>query len=64
MPERGVELELGNLPGIVSAIASLQVQEAVKILTGLGQPFRHRLFFLDSLELSTVSFKVKMEIPG
>jgi molybdopterin/thiamine biosynthesis adenylyltransferase len=50
MPERGVELELGNLPGIVSAIASLQVQEAVKILTGLGQPFRHRLFFLDSLE--------------
>jgi len=50
MPERGVELELGNLPGIVSAIASLQVQEAVKILTGLGQPLRHRLFFLDSLE--------------
>ncbi len=50
MPEKGVELELGNLPGIVSAIASLQVQEAVKILTGLGQPLRHRLFFLDSLE--------------
>lgn len=48
VPEKGIELELGNLPGIVSAIASLQVQEAIKIITGLGQPLRHRLFFLDS----------------
>ncbi len=48
VPEKGIEIELGNLPGIVSAVASLQVQEAVKIITGLGQPLRHRLFFLDS----------------
>ncbi len=47
-PEQGIEVELGNLPGIVSAVASLQVQEAVKIITGLGQPLRNRLFFLDS----------------
>jgi molybdopterin/thiamine biosynthesis adenylyltransferase len=59
MPERGVEMELGNLPGIVSAIASLQVQEAVKILTGLGQPLRHRLFFLDSLEGSVQIIHLK-----
>ena len=37
-PEKGIELELGNLAGIVSAIASLQVQEAIKIITGLGRP--------------------------
>lgn len=48
-PEKGIEVELGNLPGIVSAIASLQVQEAIKIVTGLGRPLRNRLLFLDSL---------------
>ncbi len=47
--EKGIEVELGNLPGIVSAVASLQVQEAVKIITGLGRPLRNRLLFLDSL---------------
>ncbi len=49
LPEKGIEVELGNLPGIVSAIASLQVQEAVKIITGIGRPLRNRLLFLDSL---------------
>ncbi len=49
LPEKGIEVEMGNLPGIVSAVASLQVQEAVKILTGLGRPLRNRLLFLDSL---------------
>ena len=49
IPEKGIEVELGNLAGIVSAVASLQVQEAVKIITSLGRPFRNRLLFLDSL---------------
>lgn len=48
-PEKGIEIELGNLAGIVSAVAALQVQEAIKILTGLGRPFRNRLLFFDSL---------------
>ena len=48
-PEKGIETELGNLAGIVSAVASLQVQEVIKILTGIGRPFRNRLLFLDSL---------------
>jgi len=48
-PEKGIEVELGNLAGIVSTVASLQVQEVVKILTGLGRPLRNRLLFLDSL---------------
>jgi len=48
-PEKGIETELGNLAGIVSAVAALQVQEVIKILTGIGRPFRNRLLFLDSL---------------
>jgi molybdopterin/thiamine biosynthesis adenylyltransferase len=48
-PAKGAEVELGNLAGIVSAVASIQVQEAVKIITGLGRPLRNRLLFLDSL---------------
>jgi molybdopterin/thiamine biosynthesis adenylyltransferase len=48
-PEKGIETELGNLAGIVSAVAALQVQETIKILTGIGRPLRNRLLFLDSL---------------
>jgi molybdopterin/thiamine biosynthesis adenylyltransferase len=49
VPEKGIEVELGNIAGIVSAVASIQVQEAVKIITGIGCPLRNRLLFLDSL---------------
>ena len=49
VPEKGIEVELGNLAGIVSAVASIQVQETVKIITGVGCPLRNRLLFLDSL---------------
>jgi molybdopterin-synthase adenylyltransferase len=59
VPEKGIELQLGNLAGIVSAIASLQVQEAVKILTGLGRPLRERLLLLDSLSGSAEIISLK-----
>jgi molybdopterin/thiamine biosynthesis adenylyltransferase len=58
-PEKGIELELGNLAGIVSTVASLQVQEAVKVVTGLGRPLRNRLLFLDSLNGSAESISLK-----
>ena len=59
VPEKGIELELGNLAGIVSAVASIQVQEAVKIITGIGRPLRNRLLFLDTLtgSVETISLK-------
>jgi molybdopterin/thiamine biosynthesis adenylyltransferase len=59
IPEKGIEVELGNLAGIVSAVASVQVQEAVKIITGLGRPLRNRLLFLDSLNGSTEIISLK-----
>ncbi len=49
LPEKGIEVELGNLAGIVSAVASLEVQESIKVITGLGRPLRNRLLFLDSM---------------
>ena len=59
VPEKGIEVELGNLAGIVSAVASFQVQETVKIITGVGCPLRNRLLFLDSLtgSVETISLK-------
>jgi molybdopterin/thiamine biosynthesis adenylyltransferase len=58
-PEKGVEVELGNLAGIVSAIASLQVQEAIKVITGIGRPLRNRLLFIDSLNGSAEIISLK-----
>jgi molybdopterin/thiamine biosynthesis adenylyltransferase len=59
VPEKGIEVELGNLAGIVSAVASIQVQETVKIITGVGCPLRNRLLFLDSLtgSVETISLR-------
>ena len=59
IPEKGIEVEVGNLAGIVSAIASLQVQEVIKIITGLGRPLRNRLLFLDSLNGSAETISLK-----
>ncbi|MCX5908855.1 MAG: hypothetical protein NTY64_17185 [Deltaproteobacteria bacterium] len=58
-PEKGIEVELGNLAGIVSTVASLQVQEAVKVITGIGQPLRNRLFFLDTMNGSAEIISLK-----
>lgn len=58
-PEKGIELELGNLAGIVSTVASIQVQEAIKVITGLGRPLRNRLLFLDSLNGSAETISLK-----
>jgi molybdopterin-synthase adenylyltransferase len=59
IPEKGIEVELGNLAGIVSTVASLQVQEAIKVITGLGRPLRNRLLFLDSLNGSAETISLK-----
>ena len=58
-PEKGIEVELGNLAGIVSTVASLQVQEAVKVITGIGRPLRNRLLFLDTMNGSAEIISLK-----
>ncbi|MBN1573665.1 MAG: HesA/MoeB/ThiF family protein [Deltaproteobacteria bacterium] len=47
LPERGVETGLGNLPGVVGAVASIQSVEVLKIITGLGEPLRGKQLFFD-----------------
>jgi molybdopterin/thiamine biosynthesis adenylyltransferase len=55
LPERGAEAELGTPAPAPMLIAALQVQEAVKLLTGVGELLRGRLLFIDAL---TTEFRV------
>lgn len=47
---------LGPLPGI---IGSMQAAEAIKLITGIGQPLLARIFMIDSLTMTshTISFE-------
>ena len=46
----GLETLTGNPPATPAIIAAWEVQEAVKIITGVGKPIRNRLLFLDFAE--------------
>ncbi len=50
---------LGVLPGI---IGSMQASEAIKIITGIGEPLSGRLFVFDALTFTTRTFIVKRRI--
>jgi molybdopterin/thiamine biosynthesis adenylyltransferase len=43
----GLEALMGNPSATPTAVAAWQVQEAVKVITGIGKPIRHRLMMLD-----------------
>ncbi len=47
VPEQGIETRTGNPPATVAMIAALQVQEVVKIVTGVGTPIRNRVLLVD-----------------
>lgn len=49
-PERGAETTLGNLPFAVTALASLECSEAVKVLLGNRPTLRGRLLVFDLAE--------------
>lgn len=48
LPERGAETILGNPTGTPMMIAAWQVQEVMKLVTGLGELIRNRMLFLDA----------------
>lgn len=48
---------MGVLPAVV---ASLQVNEAVKIVTGVGTPLKDTLFMIDLMTNETMKFKLKV----
>jgi len=43
----GIETYTGNPAATAAVIAAWEVQEAIKIVTGIGTPVRNRLIFLD-----------------
>lgn len=45
--ECGIETHTGNPAATPAVIAAWEVQEAIKIITGIGNPIRNRLIFLD-----------------
>ncbi len=47
-PERGAETIWGNPAATPMMVASWQIQEAVKVITGRGQPLRNRMLFMDA----------------
>jgi len=46
----GVETLTGNPAATPAVIAAWEVQEAIKIITGIGNPIRNRLIFLDFVD--------------
>jgi molybdopterin/thiamine biosynthesis adenylyltransferase len=47
-PDQGIETRIGNPPATVATIAALQVQEVVKIITGVGTPVRNQILLVDT----------------
>jgi len=52
---RGIEVETGNPATTPALAAAIQVQEAIKVITGLGDTLRGRMLFLD-IENWTIDF--------
>jgi molybdopterin/thiamine biosynthesis adenylyltransferase len=50
LPEHGIEVKIGNPSATPAMIAAWQVQEIVKIITGIGKPLRNHLLILDAME--------------
>jgi len=50
VPEQGIETRIGNPPATVAMIAALQVQEVVRIITGVGAPIRNQILLVDARE--------------
>ena len=52
IPEQGIETKIGNPPATPAIIAALQVQEVVKIITGVGTPIRNQILLVDAREFA------------
>jgi len=48
--EQGIETKVGNPSAIPAIIAALEVQEVVKIITGVGKPVRNQILLVDASE--------------
>ena len=62
LPERGVEAKTGNLSATPTMIAAWQVQEIIKIITGIGKPLCNRLLMLDAREGTVEQIELTSEV--
>jgi molybdopterin/thiamine biosynthesis adenylyltransferase len=49
-PDQGIEVKIGNPSATPAIVAAWQVEEIVKIITGIGKPLRNSLLVLDMME--------------
>lgn len=56
---KGVEAKLGNPSFTPAVVASLQVAEACKIILGQGHPLRHRMLFINLLEMKVEEIRFR-----
>lgn len=61
LPERGIEVATGNPSATPTMIAAWQVQEVIKIITGVGKPLRNRLLMLDASQGTAEEIKLRSE---
>lgn len=59
IPEQGIEVKIGNPSATPAITAGWQVQEIVKIITGIGKPIRNQLLILDTMEGTTDKIDLK-----
>ncbi len=57
-PEQGIEVKIGNPSATPAMVAAWQVQEVIKIITGIGKPLRNHILILDATE--GIADKIKL----
>lgn len=49
-PDQGIETKIGTPSATPVMVAAWQVQEVIKIITGIGRPLRNHILLLDAIE--------------
>ena len=62
LPAQGVEQTLGTPAATPMLVAAFEVQEAIKLITGIGQPLRNVLLFIDTE--SCLVERIELGAPG
>ena len=57
-PKQGIEVKIGNPSATPAMVAAWQVQEVIKIITGIGKPLRNYILMLDAME--GIADKIKL----
>lgn len=57
-PLHGIEVKVGNPSTTPAIVAAWQVQEVIKIITGIGKPLRNHILMLDTTEGTAEKIKL------